>query len=85
MRIKMPYKRLGALVRRLGLPDNGHYNHILRHTFATHAVMSGVPLLHVSAGSGTTSIKMTERYAHVIPSESQRHMERFDLSAPPSL
>lgn len=87
MRTKAPYDRLQKLVQKLGLPDYGHYNHILRHTFATHAVMQGVPLLYVSAWLGHHSIKMTERYAHVIPSESHRQMERFDLppsSSPPS-
>jgi integrase len=84
MRIKMPYDRLQKLVRKLGLPDHGHYNHILRHTFATHAVKAGVPLLYVSAWLGHHSIKMTEKYSHVIPSESHRQMESFDLPLPPS-
>ena len=86
MKTKIPYDRLQGVVRKLKLPDHGHYNHILRHTFATHAVMKGVPLLIVSAWLGHHSIKMTEKYSHVIPSESHRQMEAFDLPpAPPSV
>lgn len=85
MRMKIPYERIGKAIKRLGLPDHGHYLHILRHTFATHAVMAGVPLLTVSSWLGHSSIKMSEKYAHVIPSESHRQMEKFDLPAPPSL
>jgi integrase len=84
MRIKMPYERLQKIVRKIGLPDYGHYNHILRHTFATHAVMNGTPLLIVSSWLGHHSIKETEKYAHVIPSESHRRMESFDLPVPES-
>jgi integrase len=76
------YKRLEKKIRRLKLPDYGAYNHILRHTFASHAVMSGVPLLIVSAWLGHSSVKMTERYSHLIPSESHRRMEGFDLPPP---
>lgn len=85
MRSSDPYDRMKGLVHRLGLPDHGSYNHILRHTFATHAVMRGVPLLIVSSWLGHSSIKTTEVYSHVIPSESRQHMEKFDLSAPPVL
>ncbi len=84
MRSQMPYDRMAKLVKRLGLPDYGSYNHILRHTFASHSVMAGVPLLTVSSWLGHSSIKMTEKYAHVIPSESHRQMERFDLPAAPA-
>lgn len=82
MRHKMPYEAVIKAARRAKLPDKGHWLHILRHTFATHAVMRGVPILTVSAWLGHSSIQMTERYTHIIPSESQRQIERFDL--PPS-
>ncbi len=85
MRSQMPYDRLRKLVKKLGLPDHGHYCHILRHTFATHAVMRGVPLLTVSQWLGHSSVKMTERYSHVIPSESDRQMASFDLPGPPPI
>jgi integrase len=39
----------------------------LRHTFASHLVMNGVPLLTVSRLLGHASVKTTERYAHLSP------------------
>lgn len=83
MFVNFTYDRMRRAVKRLGLPEHGHYNHILRHTFASHAVMSGVPLLVVSSWLGHSSVRMTERYSHLCPSESHRRMEGFDLPAPP--
>jgi integrase len=45
--------------------------HILRHTYATHALRNGAAMQYVSKQLGHKSIKMTERhYAHVIPSDA---------------
>ena len=41
--------------------------HKLRHTFASHLVQNGVDLYRVSKLMGHSSIKMTERYAHLAP------------------
>ncbi|TAK27033.1 MAG: site-specific integrase [Myxococcaceae bacterium] len=54
------------LCRRTGLRQIGW--HALRHTFASQLVMEGVPLLTVSRLMGHTTVKMTERYAHLAPS-----------------
>jgi len=51
---------VGAGVRRVRLHD-------LRHTFASLAVMAGVPLLTVARALGHASIDMVQRYAHLSP------------------
>jgi integrase len=43
--------------------------HVLRHTWASHAVMNGVPLLLVAKNLGHTDTRMVEKhYGHLAPS-----------------
>jgi integrase len=43
--------------------------HVTRHTFASHAVMNGVPLLVVAKNLGHSDTRMVERhYGHLAPS-----------------
>jgi integrase len=46
----------------LGLPGSLHS---LRHTYAAHLVMAGVPLRTLQVLMGHASFKTTERYAHI--------------------
>ena len=51
--------------------------HDLRHTFASHAVMAGIPLPVVSRLLGHAQIRMTLRYAHVSDRETEAAAERI--------
>ncbi len=51
--------------KRAGLAELGW--HDLRHTFASHLVMRGVPLKAVQELMGHATIEMTMRYAHLAP------------------
>ena len=51
--------------------------HDLRHTFASHAVLQGVPLPVVSRLLGHTHPSMTLRYAHVSDRETEAAAERI--------
>jgi integrase len=60
------YLALARLSSRVELRPIGW--HTMRHTFASHLVMRGVPIRHVQLLMGHSSVKMTERYAHLAPS-----------------
>jgi integrase len=76
--------RLHRVVLRAGLPERGRYAHALRHTFASHAVLAGVPLAVVSRWLGHASVAMTGRYAHLCPDASAAFAGTFSLGAGPS-
>ena len=47
----------------------GRDDHALRHTWASHAVMNGVPLLVVAKNLGHADTRMVEKhYGHLAPS-----------------
>ncbi len=50
--------------------------HDLRHTFASHAVMQGVPLPVLARLMGHSGTRMTLRYAHVADREMEAAAER---------
>ncbi len=52
--------------------------HALRHTFASHLVMRGVPLKSVQEFLGHASIEMTMRYAHLSPAINRDAVKALD-------
>lgn len=61
--------QLERVCRRAGLRVIGW--HVLRHSFASHLVMRGVPIRAVQDLMGHASIVITQRYAHLAPHVSQ--------------
>lgn len=70
-------RRLRALCRQIGLRKIGW--HTLRHTFASHLAMFGVPLNAVQALLGHSTIQMTMRYAHLAPSTLRQAIDMLNL------
>ncbi len=56
-------------LHRAKLPGSLHWT---RHSYASHLVMAGVPLRTVQTLLGHSSIKTTERYAHLAPDYLKR-------------
>lgn len=69
------------LCRRAGLRTIGW--HTLRHTFASHLAMRGVPLPVVKELLGHATIMTTMRYAHVAPSTLRSAIDVLNPKAAP--
>jgi len=52
--------------------------HDLRHTFASHLVMSGVDLMTVKELLGHATLTMTMRYSHLAPDHRMRAIKTLD-------
>ncbi len=64
-----------AALRRVGW-------HALRHTFASHLVMRGVPLKAIQELLGHATIDMTMRYAHLAPDVTRDAVQLLDAPPP---
>lgn len=62
--------------KRAGI-DEGFHLHDLRHTAASHLVMSGVDLATVKEILSHKDISMTMRYAHLAPDHKRKAMENL--------
>ncbi len=75
-----PYKTLKrsfrTALRRAGI-RNAVF-HTLRHTFASHLVMSGVDITTVSKLLGHKSLQMTLRYSHLAPNHIKNAVNILD-------
>jgi len=70
----------GKLEKAAKVAGLGHlYPHALRHTFASHLVMSGVDLPTVQRLMGHKDIKTTMRYAHLAPDHLRMGMAMLDF------
>ena len=61
--------------------DEQFVPHALRHTCASRLVMAGVDLYTVKALLGHSTIKVTERYAHLAPSVMQKVEDALEAMA----
>jgi integrase len=62
------------------IPARGKLWHLLRHTFASHAVMSGTSLYEVQQLLGHASPLMTQRYAHLAPDHMASAVARLNFA-----
>lgn len=67
---------IGKLREKAGLRKIGW--HTLRHTFASHLAMRGVPLPAIKELMGHSAITTTMRYAHVAPSTLRSAIEMLN-------
>ena len=77
-RVKDMKKSFGNAVREAGITN--FTRHDLRHTFASWLCMRGTDLMTIRDALGHSSIKMTERYAHLNPEHVRAEVDKLGLS-----
>ena len=73
---RMIQRPLAAACKRAGLRKIGW--HVLRHTFASHLAMLGVPIITIQQLLGHSSLNMTMRYAHLSPVAKVEAVQKLD-------
>jgi integrase len=76
---RMAQRALASACKRAGLRSIGW--HVLRHTFASHLAMLGVPIRTIQELLGHSDIRMTMRYAHLSPVAKVEAVEKLDAVA----
>ncbi len=77
------YSAIHRIAKKAEIPMRGSYNHILRHTFASLAIMDGKSIFQVSKWLGHSNIQTTMIYSHLSTEESQRQMSDFQVGVDP--
>ena len=75
-------KELQRLLKESGCPVAAHPWHALRHTFASHYVMSSGNLIALQQLLGHHDISMTMVYAHLAPSYHAQDLARLTYAKP---
>jgi integrase len=73
---------LGDIMKAAGVHVPQKVWHCLRHTFASHAVMSGVSLYEVQKLLGHGTAEMTQIYAKLGPKHLQTQVARISFAMP---
>lgn len=76
---EMPKTRFRRICKKVGIKKGKWGVHCLRHTFASHSVMDGVPLRTVQVLLGHASIQTTEQYAHLSPEYLKDSLKNLNL------
>ena len=71
------YKRLKSIAKRAGVPPYKVRPHVLRHSFATEALRSGVSLPVLQKLMGHSDIKTTQIYMHLVKEDLEREYKVF--------
>lgn len=80
---KAPERVLGKICARSDLREIGW--HTLRHTFASHLAMRGVPLRAIQELLGHSHVTTTMRYAHLAPSVLREAVAVLDTVPQPTI
>jgi integrase len=73
--ISHQFKRV---LRKNKLPETLHF-HSLRHSFASILVQKGTPIYQVSKLLGHSSVKVTERYAHLYAEDGGKYVDQITI------